>query len=307
MPAAGVYPETAGLMRSLLFVPADSPRKLARALASAADALLVDLEDSVAPAAKAAARDAAREFIAAARAAGGAKRLYVRVNALDTGLIDADLDAVMSAAPDGIMLPKCASGRNVQHLGVKLAVREAEYGLADGGAKIIAIATETGASLFQLGSYAGASRRLAALTWGAEDLSAELGAQATRLPDGGYTPPYALARSLTLFGAVAADVAPIDTVFPNYRDLAAFRSDCEAGARDGFTGKMAIHPDQIAVINQIFTPSAESVARANAVVAAFAAAPEAGVIGLDGQMLDRPHLKRAQRLLERAHQNGTVL
>lgn len=286
-------------MRSLLFVPADSPRKLARALAGAADALLVDLEDSVAPAAKAAARDAAREFIAAARAASSAKRLYVRVNALDSGLIDDDLDAVMAAAPDGILLPKCASGRDVQHLGAKLAVREAANGLADGSTKIIAIATETPASLFHLGSYPGASRRLAALTWGAEDLSAELGGQATRLPDGGYTPPYALARSLTLFGAAAADVAPIDTVFPNYRDLAGCQADCEAGARDGFTGKMAIHPDQVAVINQIFTPSAEALARARAVIAAFAAAPGAGVIGLDGQMLDLPHLKRARRLLAR--------
>lgn len=288
------------MMRSWLFVPADSPRKLEKALGGAADVLLIDLEDSVAPAAKAAAREAACGFIMAARAAGRTTRLYVRINALDSGLADADLDTVMPAAPDGIMLPKCGSGRDVQHLGTLIGVREAQNSLADGGTRIIAIATETAASLFQLGSYAGASARLAALTWGAEDLSAALGAQVTRLPDGSYTPPYALARSLTLLGAVAAEVAPIDTVYPDYRDLAGFKVDCEAAARDGFTGKMAIHPDQVAVINAVFTPSAQALARAAAIVAAFAAAPEAGVIGLGGQMLDRPHLKRAQRLLARA-------
>ena len=285
-----------GLPRSWLFVPADSPRKLEKALVSGADALLIDLEDSVAPDAKPRAREMARDFLRSAR---HGPALYVRINALDSGLADADLDMVMPAAPAGVMLPKCCGGRDVQHLGAKLAVREAENDLADGGTRMIALATETAASVFQLATYAGASRRLAALTWGAEDLSAELGAAATRLPDGAYTPPYALARSLTLFGAVAADIAPIDTVFPAYRDAAGFRRDCEAAARDGFTGKMAIHPDQVGVINAIFTPSPEAVARARAIVAAFEAAPAAGVIGVDGQMLDRPHLKRAQKLLAR--------
>ena len=284
-------------LRSLLFVPADSARKLEKGLASGADALLIDLEDSVAPDAKARAREMARDFIISARGRGPA--LYVRINALDTGVSDADLDAVMPAAPMGVMLPKCGGGRDVQHLGAKLAVREAQNNLADGATRVIALATETPAAVFQLGTYAGASRRLAALTWGAEDLSAELGSTATRLGDGGYTPPYALARSLTLFGAVAAEVAPIDTVFPGYRDAAGFRRDCEDAVRDGFTGKMAIHPDQVGVINALFTPSPEAMARAQAIVAAFEAAPDAGVIGLDGQMLDRPHLKRAQRLLAR--------
>ena len=297
----------AGAVRSWLFVPADSPRKLQKALEGVADALLIDLEDSVAPSSKAAARAAARDYIGAARAAGTTKRLYVRVNAFDSGLIEADLDAVMAAAPDGILLPKCQGGRDVQRLGAGLAVREAQHGLLDGGTRIMALATETAAALFELGSYAGASPRLAALTWGAEDLSADVGSSATRLPDGAYTPPYALARSLTLFGAAAAVVDAVDTVYPAYRDAAGFRADCEVAARDGFVGKMAIHPDQVAVINTVFTPSPETVARARAIVAAFAAAPEAGVIGAGGEMLDRPHLKRAERLLARAGARSTPM
>jgi citrate lyase subunit beta/citryl-CoA lyase len=284
-------------MRSCLFVPADSDRKLARGLASGADCLFVDLEDSVAPAAKAAARESARAFLTAARAAGG-PALYVRVNALDTGLTDADLDAVMPGAPDGIVLPKAASGADVQQLGAKLAVREARLSLPDRATRIIPIVTETAASLFALQSYAGASPRLAGLTWGAEDLSADLGAETYRLPDGGYTAPFALARTLTLLAAVAAGVAPIDTVFPPFRDTAGFRAECEAARREGFTGKMAIHPDQVPVINEVFTPSAEAVARARAIVAAFADGGT-GVTSLDGEMLDQPHLVKAKRLLAR--------
>ena len=287
-------------LSSLLFVPADSPRKLAKALGVGADALLIDLEDSVAASAKAGARESAREFLAQARRDGVSAKLFVRVNALDSGLTDADLDAVMRAAPDAILLPKCAAGRDVQHLSAKLGVREAENGLMDGITGIMAIATETAASLFSLGSYAGASRRLTALTWGAEDLSAELGSLSTRDAAGVYTGPYCLARNLTLAGAVAADVAPIDTVYANFRDAAGFARECAEAARDGFTGKMAIHPDQVAVINAAFTPSAEALARAEKIVAAFAQKPEAGVLSVDGEMLDRPHLKRAERLLARA-------
>ena len=182
-------------MRSLLFVPADSPRKLEKSLAAGADALIVDLEDSVALDAKPKARQAARDFITAARKQTDAPRLILRVNALDTGLTDADLDVVMSAAPHAIMLPKSRHGADVQHLGAKLAVREAECGLADGSTGIIAIATETAGAIFGLGSYAGASRRLQGLTWGAEDLSAALGSEATRLTDGSYADPYRLARA----------------------------------------------------------------------------------------------------------------
>lgn len=286
-------------MRSLLFAPADSPRKLDKAFACGADGVILDLEDSVAFDRKPAARDTAANFLATARSAERRPQLLVRINALDTGLADADLDAVMAQRPDAIMLPKCASGADVQHLGAKLAVREAEYGLEDGATKIVAIATETAAAIFGMGSYAGASRRLVGLTWGAEDLSADLGAETNRLPDDGYTPPYQLARSMTLFAAVAAQAQAIDTVYPNFRNMDGFRAECLAARRDGFTGKMAIHPDQAVVINDVFTPAPAEVARARAIVAAFAANPTAGVLGVGGEMLDRPHLIRAERLLAR--------
>ncbi len=287
-------------MRSLLFVPADSPRKLEKSAGSGADALIVDLEDSVALAAKPAAREAARAFIAATRALSPRPRLILRINALDSGLADADLDAVMSAAPDAIMLPKARDGADIQHLGLKLAVREAENDLADGATQIIAIATETAGSIFGLGSYTGASRRLAGLTWGAEDLSAALGSESTRLVDGSFTDPYRLARALTIFAARAADAEPIDTVFVNFRDDAGLRAECEAARRDGFTGKMAIHPGQVAIINEVFTPPAEALERAREIVAAFAENPGAGVLSINGQMTDRPHFLRAERLLARA-------
>ena len=283
-------------MRSLLFVPADSSRKLARAPDSGADVLLVDLEDSVAAAAKASARAGALAFL---RGRAGGPMVYVRINALGSGLADADLAAVMAGKPDGIMLPKSAGGKDVQHLSAKLAVHEAENGIEAGFTRILAIATETAASVFQFGTYAGASRRLAGLTWGAEDLSADIGAETSRDEAGALTGPYALARTLTLLGAASAGVAAIDTVFVDFRDEAGLRRECEAARRDGFCGKMAVHPGQVAVINAAFTPSAEALARARAVVAAFAAAPGAGVVALDGVMLDLPHLRRAERVLGR--------
>lgn len=285
------------LMRSLLFVPGDSERKLAKSRDSRADVLLIDLEDSVAAAAKDRARDIARDFL---RAVAPRPALVVRINALDTGLSDADLDAVMPGAPAGIMLPKCCGGRDVQHLSASLAVREAECGLPPGSTKILAIATETAASLFAMGGFAGASRRLAGLTWGAEDLSAALGAETSRLPGGTLAGPYALARTLTLLAAAAAGAAAIDTVFTALGDEPGLRAECEQARRDGFAGKLAIHPAQVAVINAAFTPSPEAVAQARRVIAAFAAQPEAGVIALDGAMLDKPHLARALKVLARA-------
>lgn len=286
-------------MRSLLFVPADSPRKLDKALGCGADCLILDLEDSVALSAKEAARAGARDFLAAARGRADRPLLYVRVNALDTGLTDADLDAVVAMRPDGIMLPKSLSGANVQHLAAKLAVREAESGLPDGATAILPVATETAAAIFGMGSYAGSSRRLIGITWGAEDLSADLGAETNRMPDDSYCPPYMLARSMTLFAANASEVQAVDTVYPNFRNAEGFRRECLAARRDGFTAKMAIHPDQVATINEIFTPSPEQVARARAIVDAFAAQPDAGVLGVNGEMLDRPHLRRAEKLLAR--------
>lgn len=290
-------------MRSMLFVPADSEKKLAKGLASGADCLFLDLEDSVAQSAKPRAREMARAFILETKQVFVRRpKLYVRVNALESDLIDADLEAVMEGVPDGIVLPKCINGAALQHLGAKLAVKEAEHDLADGSTQIIAIITETAASIFNMGTYGGASQRLAGLTWGAEDLAACLGAETNRGPDGAYTAPYAMARSLTLFAASAAEVLSIDTVYLNFRDSAGFRQECEAARRDGFGGKMAIHPDQVAITNEVFTPSPQTIAKARAVIAAFAAEPEAGVVSLAGEMLDRPHLVKALRLLE-LHEN----
>jgi citrate lyase subunit beta / citryl-CoA lyase len=289
-------------VRSALFVPADDERKLARALTSGADALIVDLEDSVAHAGKDRARRMAADFLRAPRNAR--LRVFVRVNALDSGLTDADLDAVMPASPDGVMLPKSLDGASVQRLGGKLAVREAMFGLADGATHIIAIATESARALFGLASYQNCSPRLEALAWGGEDLSADLGAESSRRPDGAFADPFRLARSLTLLGAAAAGIAPIDAVYTNFRDRDGLRVEAIAALRDGFSGKMAIHPAQVPIINEVFTPTAEALARARAVVAAFDATPEAGVVALDGEMLDRPHRLRAERILARAASAG---
>jgi citrate lyase subunit beta / citryl-CoA lyase len=285
-------------VRSALFVPADDEKKLGKALRSGADALIVDLEDSVAPAAKERARRIAAEFLREA-AQDARPLLYLRVNPLDGGLIDGDLDAVMSAAPEGIVLPKSLDGASVQQLGVKLAVREALFGLADGSTRIIAIATESARALFGMASYRACSARLEGLAWGGEDLSADLGAESNRLPDGSYGDPYRLARSLTLVGANAAGVAPIDAVYTNFRDSDGLRTEAIAARRDGFWAKMAIHPAQIPIINEVFTPTLEAVARARAIIAAFEASPGAGVVALEGEMLDRPHRLRAERILAR--------
>jgi citrate lyase subunit beta / citryl-CoA lyase len=287
-------------MRSFLFVPADSARKLDKAMSSGADALIVDLEDSIALDGKARAREAAAAFLKAATATATRPYLMVRVNGLQTGLTDADLDAIAPAKPDAIMLPKAEGGPAIIHADAKLAVREAQNDLPDGHIKILPIATETAAALFMVGTFAGASARLIGMTWGAEDLSAELGAQANRDAQGRFLDPYRLARSLCLAGAAAAGVPAIDTVFVDFRNDAGFRRECEEGCREGFVGKMAIHPAQVPIINEVFSPSAEAIAHAQSVVAAFAAALGAGVVGIGGVMYDRPHLHRAKQLLARA-------
>lgn len=287
-------------MRSLLFVPGDSPRKLDKGMTSGADALILDLEDSVAPAGKAAARDTTAAFLRNATGAAGRPRLYVRVNGLDTGLIDDDLDVMIPARPDGILLPKAEGGASVTHLGAKLTAREALNGVDDGATAILALTTETAAALFLAGSYGGSSARLAGLTWGAEDLSAELGAEANRDAAGHFLDPYRLARALCLAGAAAAQVPAIDTVYVDFRNETGLRRECEEARRDGFSGKLAIHPSQVAIINDVFTPTAEAVARAQAVVDAFAASPSAGVVAIGGVMYDRPHLTKAKQLLARA-------
>jgi citrate lyase subunit beta / citryl-CoA lyase len=285
-------------MRSLLFVPADSERKIARGLASGADAVILDLEDSVAAANKPAARRLTAEVLARQRARS--PMLIVRVNALGSGLIEADLEAVMPAAPDGIMQPKTRGAEDVK----ALAAIAGGSGAGGAGLAIIAIATETAGALFGIETYADAVPPLAGLTWGAEDLSNDLGAQASRDEDGRLSDPYRFARTLCLIGARAANVEPIDTVYVNYRDGEGLQAECRAAARDGFTGKLAIHPDQVEPINRLFTPAPEAVDRARRIIEAFKAAGDAGVVGLDGEMLDRPHLARAEQLLARATRYG---
>ena len=287
-------------MRSLLFVPADSERKLAKGTASGADALLIDLEDSVAADRKPVAREMARDFVASVKPQQQRPRLYVRINNLLSDFWQDDLAVVMQAGPDGIMLPKPRSGDDVHHLSLLLGQLEERHSLAQDATRIIAIATETPLAVLNMASFVDASARLEGLTWGAEDLSAELGSTTTRDADGVFTSPYRLARDLCLFTAVAANAQPIDTVFIDFRDRDGLKREATTAARDGFTGKMAIHPDQVAIINAAFTPSAAEIERAQGIVDMFAASPEAGVISLNGQMYDRPHLTRAERVLARA-------
>ena len=291
-------------MRSLLFVPADSPRKLEKGMSSGADALIIDLEDSIAVDGKAKARQSAAAFLKEVMPGAARPYILVRVNGLQTGFTDADLDAIAPAKPDAIMLPKAEGGASVIHADAKLAVREAQNALPDGHIKILPIATETAAAMFLAGTFAGSSKRLIGLTWGAEDLSAELGAQANRDAAGHFLDPYRLARVLCLAGAAAAGIPAIDTVYVDFRNAEGFRRECEDAGRDGFTGKMAIHPAQVPIINEVFTPAEKAVAHARAVIDAFAASPGAGVVGIGGVMYDRPHLVRAKQLLARAERHA---
>ena len=286
-------------MRSFLFIPGDSPKKLEKGLGSGADALLLDLEDSISPQNKAEARSTTLAFLKEAVPVKSRPRIYVRINGLQTGLTDADLDVIVGGKPDGVMFPKAEGGQAVIHCDAKLTAREAIHGLPDGSLDIIAIATETAQAIFLAGTYGGASKRLKGLTWGAEDLSVELGAEANRDRDGHFLAPYQLARSLCLAGAAAAQIQAIDTVYVDFRDEAGLRRECEEARRDGFTGKMAIHPGQVAAINEVFTPTPDQVKRAEAVIAEFAKNPGAGTVGIGGVMYDRPHLERARQLLAR--------
>ena len=286
-------------MRSLLFVPADGGAKLDKAMASGADAVILDLEDSIAPERKAHARAAASDFLKAAQGKTQRPRLLVRINGLDTGMIDADLDAVVAGKPDAILFPKAEGGATVTHLNAKLTAREAIAGLPEGTIKILAQTVESAAGLFSAGTYRNSSARLIGITWGPEDLLAELGAESNREADDTLTEPYRLARSFCLFGAAAAKVSAIETIHVNFRNPEALRRDTELARRDGFSGRLAIHPAQVAVINEVFTPTPEQIAKAKAVVAAFAAQPGAGAVSIDGKMYDRPHLLRAQALLAR--------
>ncbi len=276
-------------LRSLLFVPGDRPDRMEKALASGADALILDLEDAVLPDAKPVARAAVAAFLARPRM----MPLFVRINPLGP-LTEEDLAAVVPQAPDGIVLPKAEGGSCV----ADLAARLNRLGNAD--AKILPIATETPKAVFALGSYGGGSPRLCGITWGAEDLPATIGAISSRLLDGSFTPPYDMLRSLVLFGAHAAGVAALETVYPAIKDEAGLSAYAARGRRDGFSGMLAIHPAQVPIINAAFTLSPAEIEQAQRVVDAFARTPGAGAIQLDGRMLDAPHLKQAQALLARA-------
>ena len=271
--------------RSWLFVPADSERKITKALDSDADAIIFDLEDSVAPAQKAAARDILKQL---AKRSGG-PQWWVRMNPLGSEFIKEDLKLIGVADIHGIVLPKAEGGSDV-----------AELAHRTGNIPVHAIVTETPASLFGMLSYRDLKLPLVAMSWGAEDLSAALGASSKYDSDGGLSFTYELARSLCLAAAVAAGVQPVDGVFADFRDEEGLRAEAEAARREGFTGKLAIHPAQVPVINAAFTPSADDVRHAEEIVAAFEAHPDAGVLSVNGRMVDRPHLVQAKRVLERA-------
>jgi citrate lyase subunit beta/citryl-CoA lyase len=284
-------------MRSLLFVPADSPRKLEKALTSGADAVIVDLEDAIAQDQKESARASAADFLKSAAGPATRPRLFVRVNGLESGLTDADLDAVLPSKPDAVVLPKAEGGASIIHLDAKLTAREAMHGVADGTTMIFAFAIESAKALFVAGTYAGASRRLIGLTWGSEDLTLEFGATTNRDAQGRFLEPYRFARTLCLAASAAARVPAIDTVFADFRNPEGLRREAVDAARQGFAGKMAIHPAQIPIINEVFAPSQEKIAWARAVAAAFAAEPDKGAVAIDGVMYDRPHLLHAEHLL----------
>ncbi|MCJ7590136.1 MAG: CoA ester lyase [Woeseiaceae bacterium] len=282
------------MIRSFLFVPADSERKLQKAVEAGADALILDLEDSVAADARPAARVRAREFLL------GKKNVWVRINPIDSEDATADLDGVMPSAPAGIMLPKPRSAAAAMELDRRISALESKHGIELGSTRILPLCTEHPEALFTLNGYIGATPRLAGLSWGAEDLSAALGAVTNRDEHGDWLPTYEMARSLCLLAAAAAEVAAIDTVFTDFKDSEGLRRYASNARRDGFSGMLAIHPAQVDVINAAFVPTAEELQRAARIVALFAANPGAGTIGMDGKMIDRPHLVQARRLLDMA-------
>ena len=284
------------MSRSFLFVPGDSEQKLARAPGCGADALILDLEDAVLPANRGAARRLVGEFLADH---GGAA--WVRINPLATQDALADLRAVVPAAPRGIVLPKPEGAGDADRLAGMLGELEAEHGLPPGQIRILPIATEVPAALFRMPDYAAATPRIEALTWGAEDLAAAIGAATNVDDDGRWLPPFELARTLCLLAAAAAGLPAIDTVYTNFRDPDGLRRSAADARRDGFAGKLAIHPDQVPVINAAFLPTGDEVERARRIVAAFEDDAGSGAVAIDGRMVDRPHFLQAKRILETAN------
>lgn len=288
-------------MRSWLFAPGDSERKMAKACASDADIVLLDLEDSVLPENKPAARELVRDTLGAR---ADKHRIWVRINPVSGGAsiaeVEADLDAIMAGAPGGLMLPKAEGRGEIEALDLMLTRHEIAHDLTLGSTMIAALVTETPRAMFLTGDYAGdypGSKRLAAMSWGAEDLSSALGASVQHRPDGSYMPTYELARSLCLLGAVAAGAVPVETVMPDFRDLDGLRERALMVRGQGYRGMLAIHPDQVPVINAAFTPTEAEIAHARAVVQAFADNPGKGTVALNGAMVDIPHLRLAQRTL----------
>jgi citrate lyase subunit beta/citryl-CoA lyase len=284
-------------LRSMLFVPGDSERKLAKAVSSPADALILDLEDAVAPSRTQTAREMVLDYLKSRpRAQRLPQQLWVRINPLSTPAALRDL-AIIAGAPDGIVLPKVNSATDVIQLAHYLDALEVREGVEAGTIRIVPVATETPQSLFALGGYGGCSARLAGMTWGAEDIAAALGASTNRRGDGEYDTVYQLARALCLTGAAAAGVQPVDTMFADYADPVGLEADARAARQAGFTGKIAIHPDQVEIINRAFSPSEEEVSWSQRVVDVFSSNPGLGTVGLEGKMLDMPHLKQAQHIL----------
>jgi len=285
-------------LRSLLFVPGDSEKKFAKARGIGADVLILDLEDSVAPSMK----EAARAQVAALLDDRTPRdwSFFVRVNPFDTDMTFDDLAAVVKPGLDGLLIPKANGAADIARIATEIDSLEAKNGMTQGTVKIAVVATETPLAMFNLASYTPPHPRLAALTWGAEDLAAAIGATGNKEDGGHWTDPYRLARSLCLFAAAAAGVAPVDTLYADFRNPEGLEADCRRARRDGFTGRIAIHPDQVAIINRCFSPSPEEIAEAQKIVDAFAASPDAGTLGIDGKMYDIPHLKAARRTLASA-------
>lgn len=286
-------------MRSFLFVPADSERKLAKGPLSGADGLILDLEDSVATDRKKVARDMSLAYLKSADRAKGPK-LYVRVNALDTGLTLGDLAVVMQGKPDGIVFPKCVGQKDVDLLATYLDALETREGTEAGTTRILTIATESAAAILALTAAPAKHPRLIGHSWGGEDLMADLGALAKGPSPGVYDDTFKLARTINLMASVAAGVTAYDTVYPDIRNVEGLRAEAHEARRMGYGGKIAIHPDQVAIIHEVFTPSAAEIDWAKRVVAVFEGNPGAGVLTMDGKMLDKPHLVLARRLLSRA-------
>ncbi len=285
--------------RSFLFVPGDSERKMAKASASVAHAVVLDLEDSVAAERLPAARQTVREYLLA-NPDRAKQQLWVRINPLDSGKALADLVQVVAGAPDGVLLPKCTGGPEITRLDHYLTALEMREGVAAGSIKIVSVATETASAMFELGSYRNASSRLFGLTWGAEDLSTALGASTNKGPDGALAFTYQLARTLCLAGAKAAGVHAMDTVYASFRDVEGLAKEVQRARVDGFAAKFAIHPDQLVTINAGFRPDAKEIANARAIVAAFRASDGVGTLQVNGMMVDKPHLTQALQILEAA-------